>query len=172
VPLRTVFANPVTNGYYKALYSMLILYEMFLQSFIKNWNKRSRSNPLEIQITFIWYKLFNIWKYIPHTYPSNFSCLSSAKENDNFVSERRCSFSTNTLFFRNEDSSYKIDTICKNYGIWMMLINWKMDPKFPTNTVNDKSLEWLKFGESGSQTFWWIKVCKFTTKLIKQLMVS
>jgi len=27
-----------------------------------------------------------------------------------------------------------------------------------TYIVNNESLEWLKFGESGSQTFWWIKV--------------
>jgi len=30
-------------------------------------------------------------------------------------------------------------------------------------------LEWLKFGESGSQTFWWIKVWQITTKLLNVL---
>jgi len=37
-------------------------------------------------------------------------------------------------------------------------------------TVNDESLEWLKFGESGSQTFWWIKVCQIYHKVFKRLV--
>jgi len=36
-----------------------------------------------------------------------------------------------------------------------------------TITVNDESLEWLKFGESGSQTFWWIKVWRIHHEINK-----
>jgi len=36
-------------------------------------------------------------------------------------------------------------------------------------TVNDESLEWLKFGESGSQTFWWIKVWRIYHEVNKRL---
>lgn len=41
--------------------------------------------------------------------------------------------------------------------------------------VNDESLEWLNFGESGFQTFWWVKVWQIhheVNKTSRGLVVS
>jgi len=35
------------------------------------------------------------------------------------------------------------------------------------STINEESLEWLKFGKLGSQTFWWIKVWRIYHKINK-----